>query len=367
MQNGQIDSIHTIVISGLGVMGASLALAIKQNIPRAEILGYDKEDVVTEALQSGIIDKSISEWPQDCKGKDIVFLCTPLGVLRQHLEDLNGVLNKSTIVTDVGSTKLELQEFAQQIQFSGTYVGGHPMTGAEKSGLRAANPLLFENAVYVLTKDADGYGPNQSEKLISVLQALKARIMFLPADVHDKILAAISHLPQLASIALVNLVGSYNNDDEPYFDLAAGGFRDLTRIASSSIDIWQDIISSNKENIQVVLKEFISILQRELQKLDNLKDEFDTANDFRSRVPKQSKGFLSPLKDILVYVTDEVGVVAKIANALSDGEIDIRDIELLKIREKEGGVFRLSLNNEKEALEAIHILNKIGYKAFIRE
>ncbi len=358
--------VRKILISGLGVMGASLAIAIRQNMPQIHIVGHDLADVLDEALAAGIIDET-ANWPADAATVDLIFLATPLGVLRSHIMDLNGVVSRNILVTDVGSTKGELAKWVQELGFSGTYVGGHPMTGAEKSGLKAANPLLYENAVYILT------GVNRENKalteeiLIPILHALKSRVMFLSPQEHDIILAAISHLPQLAAIALINMVGQRNSEGRPYFELAAGGFRDLTRIASSSIDIWQDIIASNRENVASALRAFIQLLEEELEQLNDLRPSFEQANAFRSLVPKQSKGFLSPLKDILVYVTDEMGVVAKIANALSAENVDIRDIELLKIREKEGGVFRLSFSGEMEAQTAIKILNSIGYKAFIRE
>jgi len=363
----ETSNIKTIAISGLGVMGASLAMAVRQNCPHIQILGYDTREVLAEAARLKIIDKTITNWPLGCENVDIVFLATPLRVLKQHLQDLNGTVSAHTIVTDLGSTKYELSEFVKRVDFSGIYIGGHPMTGAEKSGIKAANPLLYENAVYVLTPGKHEQSEIVHTKLIPLLEALKARVLFLQPDVHDIILASVSHLPQLAAIALVNLAGSQDNPELPVLDLAAGGFRDLTRIASSSIDIWQDIISSNKENVREALTRFIGLLQDELNTLENLKEPFESANAYRGRLPKQNKGFLSPLCDILVYVNDEMGVVARIANALSDQGINIRDIELLKIREKEGGVFRLSLADETEAAQSIEILNEIGYKAFIRE
>ncbi len=367
MPKEETSNIKTIVISGLGVMGASLAMAIRQNCPHIQILGYDTKEVLAEASRLNIIDKAVREWPLDCTDADIIFLATPLHILKQHLQDLNGAVSGQTIITDLGSTKQELSDLVRQIDFDGIYIGGHPMTGAEKSGIKAANPLLYENAVYVLTSGKHEHSEIVNKKLIPLLKAIKSRILFLEANVHDKILASVSHLPQLAAIALVNLAGGQNKPELPVLELAAGGFRDLTRIASSSIDIWQDIISSNKENVREALSRFIGLLQDELNTLDNLKEPFESANDYRSRLPKQNKGFLSPLSDILVYVNDEMGVVAKIANALSARAIDIRDIELLKIREKEGGVFRLSLADETEAAQSIEILNKIGYKAFMRE
>jgi len=348
-------------------MGASLAMAIRQNNPNVRLIGYDSDEVLKEALKMGFIDQSLSVWPEQCATADIIFLATPLNIIQQQLEQLNGIVGKNTLVTDLGSTKRELTELVKQINFSGTYVGGHPMTGAEKSGIKAANPLLYENAIYILTGQSPETESAIQDKLIPLVESLKARIMFLPAEEHDKILASISHLPQLVAISLVNLVGKKNGGDHPYLDLAAGGFRDLTRIASSSVEIWQDIISSNRDNVWIVLGEFIEMMQEQLNSLEDLSVSFNSANAYRNQVPKRSKGFLSPLTDILVYVTDQVGVVAKISTALTDQGIDIRDMELLKIREKEGGVFRLSFTNDTEAIQALEILDSIGFKAFIRE
>lgn len=342
-------------------------MALKQNLPQAYILGYDKDAVLQEAVKRKIIDEKIECWPQDCAGADLIFLATPLPVIRQQLRELNGVVDRQTIVTDVGSTKQELCALTGALNFSGVYIGGHPMTGAEKSGLNAANVLLYENAVYLLTNANAENHEIMQRKLLPALEAIKARVLLIDSALHDQILAAISHLPQILAIELVNLVGAKSAADAPYFALAAGGFRDLTRIASSSIDIWQAILSSNKNNVRFVLQEFIKRLQGALEKLDDLKPEFESANAYRRMIPKASKGFLSPLTDILVYVTDQMGVVAKIANALSDKGIDIRDMELLKIREKEGGVFRLSFAGKQEAQTAADVLNAIGFQALIRE
>ncbi len=356
-----------VVISGLGVMGASMSIAMKQNISDIIIYGYDTPQIMNEACSKLIIDKKALNWPEDCKDADLIILATPLRVIKEHLKQLADIVGSETVVTDVGSTKAELYRFVREINFSGIYVGGHPMTGAEKSGISAANPLLYENAIYILTGVKPEDEPLLKKKLFPVLEAIKARTLVLDPETHDKILAVISHLPQLTAIALVNLVGGKNGSDLPYFELASGGFRDLTRIASSSIDIWQDIINSNKNNIYQALDELIALLQKQKNNLENLKEEFNTANRRRSQLPKTNKGFLSPLTDVLVYVNDQVGVISQISNALSEKDIDIRDIELLKIREKEGGVFRLSFADIQKAKEAVSILNSINYKAFIRE
>jgi prephenate dehydrogenase len=357
-----------IVVSGLGVIGASLALAVKQRNRGYLVAGYDRPDVLDFALKNQIIDQKINNWPQDASDADLIILSTPLSVIKEQLSELNNVVDKHVIVSDTGSTKAELAEHAASLNFSGTYIGGHPMTGSEKSGVSAANPLLFQNALYVLCGMTDDNEKLVKEKLFPVLEAVKARIFTIDADTHDKVLASISHLPQLLAVALVNYVGQEQSETNyPFFEMAAGGFRDLTRIASSSVSIWQDIINSNRKNVVEALDKFARTLENEKLEIGDLSEIFKKANNFRSQVPKDTKGFLYPLVDILVYVKDEVGVISKIANKLAEYNIDIRDIELLKIREKEGGVFRLSLNDRAEAVRAAELMNTLNYRAFIRE
>jgi prephenate dehydrogenase len=356
-----------IVISGLGLMGASLALSIRQNIENVRLVGHDFPEIETQALKRGIIDDVAANWPHGLTDADLVFLCSPLKVIKKQLREIAQLIGENTVVTDIGSTKEELAKLAAILNFKGIYVGGHPMTGAEKNGLDAADVLLYENAVYVICNPSPSIHPQITEKLFPVLEAIKARILLLDAAAHDKIMAAISHLPQLIAVSLINLAGEKNANGSPYFELAAGGFRDLTRIASSSIEVWQDIISSNRENVKKILEDFIKVLKKNSDKMDDLNALFEDANNFRQQLPRKTKGFLSPLTDVLAQVTDETGAVAKISIALWKKNIDIRDIELLKVREKEGGVFRLSFSHYTEAEQAVEVLHSINYKAHIRE
>lgn len=355
-----------ITICGLGLMGASLAMTIRRNVPDIIITGYDHPEVMEIALKKKIIDRKINLWPNDCQNADIIFLATPQKVILQHLRDLSGVVPETTIVTDLGSTKEVVYQLLDEIQFSGRFVGGHPMTGAEKSGIHAAHPLLYENAVYVLTT-RNSMDELVEQKLLPLLKAIKAHVLIIDPAVHDQIVAVISHLPQIVAIALVRLAGQKNSADHPYFDLAAGGFRDLTRIASSSSDIWSDIFLFNGKNIETTLQEFMEILGQFKNNIHLLGRELQNAVQIRNQIPARGKGFLYPLTDVMVYVPDQVGVIARIANALAQAQIDIRDIELLKIREREGGVFRLAFNSLNEAEQAIKILESINYQASIKE
>ncbi|RLD16364.1 hypothetical protein DRI50_02045 [candidate division KSB1 bacterium] len=356
-----------IVISGLGLMGASLALALKTKKIEAQIWGYDYPAVCEKATNLNLIDKTIRNWPDDCRDADIIFLATPIQIIEKQIRDLNTIVSRQTIVTDLGSTKGNVHRLVEQIDFTGSFIGGHPMTGGEKSGLDAADPLLYENAVYILT-GVEGEKRHLAEtKLFPVLETLKARLLLLNPYVHDQIMARISHLPQLLAVGLVEMVGAKNDPEKPYFELAAGGFRDLTRIASSNFAIWKDILLRNKQNVQEALRELIELLQHQYDHIEDLSEDFHLANYYRSQIPKSTKGFLHPLTDVLVYVDDRPGVIARMSNALAREQIDIRDIELLKVREEEGGVFRISFSGKEEAEKAIKILEKHGFRAFISD
>lgn len=354
-----------VVISGLGLMGGSLALALSRFGNDIQIWGYDQDNVLNSALNMKAIHQKLKVWPEDCADADIVFLATPVEVINQQLRELSTVVSEKTIVTDLGSTKSQVMSIAENAGLGDRFVGGHPLTGSEKRGLDAANPLLYENAIYVLTTRS-GEKQDIPKKLLDVLGILKARVLHLKAQDHDRIVAYISHLPQLISIAMMNLVGGKNDTDALYLKLAAGGFRDLTRIASSPYSMWKDIVSTNVPNIRDALKEMVQLLERYGEDFSILENAFEKANAYKRTVPADHKGFISPLVDVVVTVRDQVGVIANISNALFRNKIDIRDIELIKMREGEGGIFRLSFSNKPEAEQAIRILNEAGYESFIR-
>jgi prephenate dehydrogenase len=193
-----------------------------------------------------------------------------------------------------------------------------------------------------------------------------AKIYFVDADLHDRIVANVSHLPQLLSVALVNN-SSIIVDGIKFTDFAAGGFREMTRIASSDFSMWESIIDINKEKIFDSIKNFQSYLTRIKKQINDseyekLADEFENARFNRDEIPKDTKGFLTPLHDLFVFVTDIPGIISKISTALFEKSINIKDIELLKIREGTGGTFRLSFDSENDVKEAKVILEGIGFE-----
>ena len=237
------------------------------------------------------------------------------------------------------------------------------MTGKENGGYDNSDPLLFENSVYIVTEDLS---LDRYLSFRKVIELLGANILHIPPKQHDVIAASVSHLPQLLSVALVN-TASLKTDQYNFLDLAAGGFRDMTRIASSDFTIWESVIERNRTQILTALEK----LSFELNKIEKwisenkfpeLGNYFAMASESRHEIPQNTKGFLTRVYDIFIFVKDEPGVISKISTKLFENNINIKDIELLKIREGSGGTFRLSFESLEIAENAKIILSDLGFK-----
>lgn len=356
-----------ISIIGLGVIGGSLGLAIKQNHPGYSITGYDRSVPMQQALRRGAIDFGASSLAAAVRDADIVFLCAPVSSILSLFPQVSSLIKPSAIVTDVGSTKNSVVKAAKKyFQKKGIFVGGHPMAGSEGKGIQFADPLMFQNATYVLCAER-----NQRKKissLTSLLHSIGARVLFLSAREHDAVAAAISHLPQLIAVAMMTMAGKKNRTNPAFLQLAAGGFRDITRIASSPYGMWKDILAGNAGEIRATLREFSNLLLQYEKDLRTKKTQsnfvrrFKEAKTLRDAIPKNSKGFLHPLYEVYVSVEDKPGVLSRVTTVLYKAGINIKDIELLKIRDGRGGTFRLSFDSKREAERAEKTLARADIK-----
>ncbi|MFA6455675.1 MAG: prephenate dehydrogenase [Bacteroidota bacterium] len=356
-----------ITIIGLGVIGGSLGLAIKQSVPHAVVIGFDERQKIDSALRREAIDFGAATLAGSVHDADIIFLCTPVHTILELLPQIAAHCKKSAIITDVGSTKVEIVRSAKKVfRRNGIFIGGHPMAGSEGKGIEYADALLFQNATYVLCAN-----PSMKKRiaaLTSLLSAVGARVLFLSAKHHDTIAATISHLPQLIAVAMMNFVEKKNNYHQGYLQLAAGGFRDITRIASSPYGMWKDILASNADEIRRIIKEFSELLGqfekglRSSATQRSFERRFIAAKTVRDAIPKNSKGFLHPLFEVYVAVDDRPGVLAAMTGALTTAKINIKDIELLKIRDGKGGTFRLSFESKRDAEKAGSVLKKKKFK-----
>jgi prephenate dehydrogenase len=353
--------IKSISVIGLGLIGGSLAKAIKKAHPEIEISAYDRDETLNLAYKDGIISKKLGT-PEEATRSEIIFLCLPVDDALKVFSRIIPLLKENQILTDTCSIKTPFEKIWNDANSKGIYIGGHPMTGKEKSGYANSDYMLFENSVYIITQ-------NQKEnprvkQLYKLLEAVGNRITFLSPELHDNIVAEVSHLPQLLSIALVNAITHRENQNS--LSYAAGGFRDMTRIASSLFEIWQPILVQNKEKILNSLNSFsheLNLIRNYLMN-DNyseLSEKFEEARIRRDEIPKNTKGLISQLYDVFVYVKDQPGEMSKISTALFENNVNIKDIELLKIREGTGGTFRFSFDSEPDAEKAKTIIESIGF------
>ena len=267
-----------VTFIGMGIMAGSLALAFrKHNICRS-IVGVSREETIKKAVSQKIIDKGYSydNIDKGAKGASLIILCSPINVIVEHIKQLAELTAPGTIITDVGSTKVNIMETAKSVFPEDVYfVGAHPMAGSEQSGIDNSDADIFHNKAYILV-------PNENtplwviEKLKNIIDIIGSFPVMLAAEAHDKIVAAVSHLPQILSVALMNTAGALDGESHENLRLAGSGFADMTRIASSSFSIWKDICETNGENI----KNVISIFIRELDRLKNLIGDEDLSREF---------------------------------------------------------------------------------------
>ncbi len=360
-----------IAIIGVGVIGGSLGLSLKRKHPAIRILGVSRQQSLDEALETGVIDQGfVREKMMDAVAQaDLVFVCAPISNILELLPPISEAIRPGTLVSDVGSTKRVIVETASKYFVGNKYfVGGHPMAGNEGRGVSWADPLLFENAVYVLTP-ASTVPAEKTNQFGQLLESIGAKVLILDPALHDRVAAAVSHLPQILAVTLMNLVASFQKDSNAYLKLAAGGFRDMTRIASSPYDMWRDIFATNREEIETLIDGFIDALNGMKSRLtaEEMAEIFRQSATSRLSIPRDTKGFMRPNFDMTVQVEDKPGEIARISNVLADESINIKDIEVLKVREGDSGSIRLSFESEAERLRGKELLARAGYQCQIKK
>ncbi|WP_199614943.1 prephenate dehydrogenase [Paenibacillus alkalitolerans] len=357
-----------IAIFGVGLIGGSLALCFKGK-PGIRVVGHSPNPASVEKyVKRGVVDEGTTSLEEAAKDADLLFLCVPVGMLQNYLEQLSKLpLKPGAVITDVGSTKGDVVEAASRLTFGGaSFIGGHPMAGKERSGVEAATSYLYENAYYVLTPTADT--PEEAyERLVRLLSYTNANILRLDAREHDEIVGAVSHLPHIVAAALVNLVSRLNKRNEAYERLAAGGFRDITRIASSEPSIWRDICMSNRTVLLQLLREWIGETERFIALLEQADEEgvasqFVEAAAFRSALPERRKGIMTTHHEFYVEVADEPGTIGKLTTLLGERSINLRNIGILERGPGYPGALKMSFGKAGDMEEAEQLLRGLGYR-----
>jgi prephenate dehydrogenase len=351
---------------GLGLIGGSIAKAIKQKYPQTTIIGHASHaSTLEQAYNAGVISNNSKLDLSEFASCDVLFLCSPVGINIDYLKELAPLLSKDCILTDVGSVKGDIHAAVDKLRLEKQFIGGHPMTGSEKTGFENSAPSLLENAYYILTSDAEALTQDVSE-FASYIASLGAIPIKLTPKEHDFATAAISHLPHVISATLVNLVKANDSDKEILRTIAAGGFKDITRISSSSPVMWQHICQANREEILHLIDlymESFSDFRSAIEAGDTTKIHslFQNAKNYRDSMQTQSTGILPQSFEFYCDLMDEAGGIATIATILAAHALNIKNIGIIHDREFEEGVLHIDMYDNDSMEKAITLLQQHRY------
>ncbi|GAE91372.1 prephenate dehydrogenase [Gracilibacillus boraciitolerans JCM 21714] len=363
----------TVLIAGLGLIGGSLALSIRET-EDIHLIGFDSNYSTLEyAKMNKMVDEVYSDFKEAILQSDICILAAPVSVTIEMIHQLSKLpLTKPIIITDVGSVKGPIIDAANQINSEMiSFIGGHPMAGSHKKGIQAAKKNLFENAIYVLSPTTSSSNKDL-EQLQALLTPTKSKFLILEPEEHDEMTSVISHFPHLIASSLVHQARSWQKT-HPYIPkLAAGGFRDITRIASSNPLMWRDIFFQNRPKMSRLLGDWIEEMIHLKTLIDTgeksqIQEYLEQAREYRDGLDSRKQGAIPSYYDIYVDIFDQPGAILKVIELLSSHDISINNIEILELREGITGVLRLSFQNKNDQEFSQAILKKNHYDTVIEE
>jgi len=366
IHGGLYMKLDKIGFIGLGLIGGSIAKKIKINHPDCEIIATARrQETITEAYDMGLISNSellpLSAFAE-C---DIIFLCAPVEKNLDYLRELKNVISDHTIITDVGSTKTQIHKEVISLGLENQFIGGHPMTGSEKTGITNANEYLLENAYYIITPTAQNT-QQQIDDFYALVKELGSIPMVLDYEAHDYATASISHLPHMIAYTLVNLVKDIDDENETMKTIAAGGFKDITRIASSSPVMWESICMTNQEQLIKLMDKYIASLSELRNDIENaasqtLLDKFQSAKDYRDSITVRNVKSYNKVHELFLDLADEAGGIAIIASILAFKGISIKNIGIVHNREFEEGVLHIEFYDAESVELAAELLVEKNY------
>ncbi len=258
-ENKIVDS---LAIIGVGLIGGSIGMAAKARGLAGQVIGIGRDPAkLRRAQELAAVDVFTTDLLDGVSQADLVVVCTPVLAVVPIIEAIVGSLREGAIVTDVGSTKSEITRRAEAVMPEGRhFIGGHPMAGSEAEGVEAAEPYLFLNATYVITPTENTY-VKALDTLVRFAEALGANVALMSPEQHDRSAAIISHLPHVISAVLLRLAAEEQSDSGQVFQLAAGSFRDMTRISGSPPELWRDVCLSSRQTISDTIKRFEDMLE----------------------------------------------------------------------------------------------------------
>ncbi len=358
----------TVSIIGLGLIGGSLGLALKRN-PDIHIIGFDRSYATAdEAFRRGIIDTVAPSAKSASEQADFVIFATPVNTTVALFEEaLDWDFKENAIVSDTGSTKKPIMDAAKKLQDKGiTFIGGHPMAGSHKSGVSAAMEHLFENAYYILTPN-EKTTEQQIIQMETLLESTKAKLVVLKAEEHDRMTAIISHFPHIVASSLVGRLAAQEEGQPFVKNLAAGGFRDITRIASADPVMWRDITIQNRDELLTQVDGWLDEMNSIRSMLqdnnpEHIFDFFAQAKTYRDQLPSTyegaTQGALYMTFDLHVDIPDHPGVISEITKILADANISLTNIRIVETRTDVYGILVVSFRSTSERKAARQVLTQ---------
>jgi prephenate dehydrogenase len=352
-----------LAVVGTGLIGGSIGLATRAGDPGAAVTGFDPEErSAAAALERGALTAMASTPEEAVAGADLVVLALPVDRIPEMCARLEGHVPDDAVVTDVGSAKQEV--VAQGVtSFGDRFVGGHPMAGSERHGIEAADADLFRESFWILTPTADTSSTAYS-RVTELVVSTGARPVALQPDVHDALVAKLSHVPQLAASALVDTVAR-SGDREALLGLAGAGFRDVTRIAASNPDLWVAIVRANTRAVLEGLRGLESRLEDVADMIEKgrwgeLRSFLAQARAARLELFAKPDFGGEPLA-LTMVIPDHPGVLAEVTTAAGSLGVNIEDLRIIHSTEGGRGRLEIIVAGEDAAQRLHRRLTNLGY------
>jgi prephenate dehydrogenase len=361
--------VSSLALIGVGLMGGSIGLAARERAGVGDVRGFSQTRATLDlALERGAITTACESVEEACAGADLIFVCTPVRTVVEHVRVALQAAPPHAIVTDVGSTKGPLMR-ALSPDEQRRCIGGHPLCGSETAGVANARASLYQGATYFVTPgdhvDADAY-----QLLYAFLGEIGARPVAVDPEEHDRVMAVVSHLPHVLANVLMSQAGLQAGARDAL--LSAGpSFRDLTRIAGTNRRVWTDIFLDNRAELLAALAQFQEGLQEVLEALasadpQRLGDTIVRAREQRERMLAAGSLPAEDLYGLIIPVSDRPGVFSEIMVAMGDAGINVEDISMHHMSAELGGTLTMYVLGSEVCTRAVHVLGALGYEVSVR-
>jgi prephenate dehydrogenase len=352
-------------VLGVGLIGGSIGLAARERL-RCEVVGWGpNRPTVDRAVELGAIDRPAGSVGEACAGADVVFCAGPVAALPGLARAALEASGPETVVTDAGSTK---RQIVAALGDDERFVGGHPLAGAETAGVDNARADLFEGARWYLTP-TERTGGILYDRLQRTIAGLGARPQAIDAEVHDRMMATVSHLPHVVANALAGQAAAELTRDSERMPEVGPSFRDATRVAGSNPSIWADIFAANRDATAAAVDDLVSRL-REAGELIRSGEpaalaawHAEAGADRRRLIGSELAG--GPLHELRVVVANRPGTVAELALALGEAGVNIEDMALHPATDMKSGAISLWVAGEERAERATELVRGLGHSATV--